>query len=104
MNGIIKNIEKLWGTDIDDVPEKNRFLLELDFDQLMQSGICNKTYWVVALEAVIVAGQRRAVCNIQERTQLSKRSLKSTKARLGIIDTEKEILTYDWSYTVSRRG
>ena len=30
MNGITEKIEKLWETNIDDVPEDNRFLLEMD--------------------------------------------------------------------------
>ena len=59
---------------------------------------------MVAIEAAIVAGQRRAARGTRKRTQLSKRPLKSTKARLGIIDAEKDILTHDWSYAVKGRG
>ena len=44
MNGVLDKIEKPWETEIEDVPNDSRLLLELDFDQLVQSGIHNKTY------------------------------------------------------------
>ena len=49
-------IDQLRETDIDDIPESSRFLLEMDYDNLMKSSIHNKTYWVVATEAAIKAG------------------------------------------------
>ena len=104
MKDIMGKIENLWETDVDDIPEDSRFLLEMDYDRLMQSDIHNKTYWVVATEAAIVAGKRRAGQGIRKRTQRGKRTLKSTKARLGIIDVEKEIRSYDWAYTITGRG
>ena len=91
MKDIMGKIENLWDTDVDDIPEDSRFLLEIDYDSLMQSGIHNKTYWVVATEAVIVAGKRRAGRGIRKRTQRSKRTPKSVKAKLRIIEVEKEI-------------
>ena len=63
----------------------------MDFDNLMQSDIHNKTYWVVATEETMVAGKKSAACGVRKRTQCSKRQLKSTRARLGSIDKEKEI-------------
>ena len=88
---IIQNIDKLRKTDIDDVPEGSRFLLEMDYDKLIKSDIHNKTYWVVATEAAIVAGRRKADPGLRKRTQLSRLPLKSTRERLGIIEVEKEI-------------
>ena len=85
---------------MDDIPEDSRFLLKMNYDRLMQSDIHNKTYWVVATEAAIVAGKRKAGRGIRKRTQRGKRTLKSTKARLGIIDMEKEIRSYDRAYTI----
>ena len=70
----------------------------------MQSDIHNKTYWVVATEAVIVTGKRRAGQGIRKRTQRSKRTPKSVKARLGIIEGEKEIRSHDWAYKITGRG
>ena len=86
----MENIDKLWETEADDIPESSRFLLEMDFDKLMQSDIHNKPYWVVATEAAIKAGQRKAADEIRKGTQLSRRPLRSTRERLGIIDVEKE--------------
>ena len=91
MKDIMGRIENLWETNVDDIPEDSRFLLEMNYDSLMQSDIHNKTYWVVTTEAAILAGKRRAARGIRKRTQRSKRPLKSTNARLGIIDARKEI-------------
>ena len=99
MSEIMEKIEKLWKTDIDDIPEGSRFLMEMNYDKLIQSDIHNKTYWVVATEAAIVAGRRPATQGIRKRTQLSKLPIKSTRERFGIIDVEKEIESCDWAYT-----
>ena len=61
----------------------------MDYDNLMKSSIHNKTYWVVATETAIKAGQRRANRGVRSRTQLKRRQQRSTRERLGIIDVEK---------------
>ena len=76
MSEIMEKIENLWETDIDDIAEGSRFLLEIDYDNLMQSDIHNKTYWVVASEAEIVAGRGKAARRTRERTQFNKHPLK----------------------------
>ena len=91
MKDIMREIENLWDTDVDDIPEDSRFLLEMDYDSVVQSDIHNKTYWVVATEAAIVAGKRRAGWGIRKITQRGKRTLKSIKAKLGILEVEKDI-------------
>ena len=97
-------IETLRETEVDNVPESSRFLLEMDYESLMHSDIHSKTYWVVATEAAIKAGQRKANRGIRKRTQLSRRQRKSTGRRLGIIDVEKEIHSIYWAYTAFRGG
>ena len=57
---------------------------------------------MVATEAAIVAGKKKATHGLRKRTQLSRLQLKSTKERLGIIDVEKEIESCDWTYTATR--
>ena len=104
MSEIMDKIDTLKETDVDDVPDNSRFLLEMDYNKLMQSDIHNKTYWVVATEAAIKAGQRKASRGIRQRTQLSERPLKSTRERLRIIDAEKEIHSICWAYTALRGG
>ena len=84
--------------------KNSRFLLNIDYDKLIQSGIHNKTYWVVATEAAIVVGKRGAATGIRKRTQHSKHPLKSPRARLGITDVDKEIQSYDLAYTAIGRG
>ena len=104
LSKIMVKIDTLRETEVDDVPESSRFLLEMDYDKLMLSDIHNKTYWVVATEAAIKAGQRKANRGIRQRTQLSKRPPKSTRERLRIIEAEKEIHSICWAYTASRGG
>ena len=89
----MEKIDQLSETDVDDVPEGSRFLLEMDYDNLMKSNIHNKTYWVevAAMEAAIKAGQRKASRGVRSRTQLKRRQQRSTRERLRIIDVEKEI-------------
>ena len=89
LHDIMVKIDQLRETDIDDIPVSSRFLLEMDYDNLMKSNIHNKTYWVVATEAAVKAGQRRANCGVRSRTQLKRRQQKSTRERLGVIDAEK---------------
>ena len=96
-------IEKLRKTAIDDIPEDSRLLLEIDCKKLMQSDIHNKTYWVIATKAALVAGKRHATCGIRKRTQCNKRPLKSTRTRLGTTDVKKEIQSPDWAYTATGR-
>jgi hypothetical protein len=87
----MERIYQLSETDVDDVPEGSRFLLEMDYDNLIKSNIHNKTYWVAATEAAIKAGQRKASPGVRSRTQLKRRRQRPTRERLRIIDVEKEI-------------
>ena len=60
IHDIMESIDQLGETNVDEVPEGSIFLLEVDYDNLMKSNIHNKTYWVVAMETAIKAGQRKA--------------------------------------------
>ena len=44
----------------EDVPEKSRYLLEVDFSQLARSSHKDQAYWVVAVQAAKRAGRRLA--------------------------------------------
>ena len=87
----MEKIDQLGQTNVDEIPEGSRFLLEMDYDNLMKSNIHNKTYWVVAMEAAIKAGQRTANRGVRSRTQLKRRQKRSTRERLRVIDVEEEI-------------
>ena len=104
LSDIMDKIETLRETAVDSVPEGSRFLLEMDYESLMHSDIHSKTYWMVATEAAIQAGQRKAKYGTRKRAQLSKRKSKSTRRRLGVIDVEKEIHSIRWAYTAFRGG
>ena len=68
---------------MDEVPEGSRFLLEMDYDNLMKSNIHNKTYWVVAMEAAIKAGQRAAKPWSQEQNPIQALPAKINKRETG---------------------
>ena len=62
--------DKLRERDVDDTPESSRFLLEMDYDNLMKSNIHNKMYWVAATKAAIKTSQRKATHLVRKRIQL----------------------------------
>ena len=55
---VLTDIRHLMDTDPDEVPESSRYLLELDFTQLSNSGYEHQAYWVVAVKAARQAGRR----------------------------------------------
>lgn len=57
---LLAKIEQLIDTPPEEVAEESRFLLEFDFNRLFQSGTKGQEYWVIAMQAAIVAGRRRA--------------------------------------------
>ena len=44
LEDIMEKIDQLSETDVVDMPEGSRFLLEMDYDNLTKSNIHNKTY------------------------------------------------------------
>ena len=46
LHDIMEKIDELSEINVDNVQEGSRFLLEMDYDNLMKSDIHNKTYWV----------------------------------------------------------
>jgi hypothetical protein len=53
-------IEELEETPPEETPKKSKFFLEINFGKLTKSHIKNQQYWIIALQAVITAGQRSA--------------------------------------------
>ena len=80
------------------------FLPEMDYDNLMKSSIHNKTYWAVATETAIKAGQRKASPGVRSRTQLKHCQQRSTRERLRTMDVEKKIKSDRRACTVIRGG
>ena len=66
----IENRDKRREIDVDNIPESSRFLLEMDYDNLMKSNIHNKMYWVAATKAAIKTSQRKATHLVRKRIQL----------------------------------
>ena len=55
---VLTDIRNLMDTDPEEVPAASRYLLELDFSHLADSVNEDQAYWVVAVKAAKVAGQR----------------------------------------------
>ena len=98
----MEQIDKLRETDVDDIPESSRFLLEMDYGNLMKSNTHNKTYWVGATETAIKAGQGKDAHGARKRTQLNKHQRKPIRKRPRIIEAEKDIRSNCWAYTAIR--
>ena len=102
---VMNKIEQLGQTNVNEIPEgSSRFLLEMDYDNLMKSSIHNKTHWVVAMEAAIKAGQIAANRGARSRTQLKNRKKRPTRERLRVIEVEKEIESDRCACKVVRGG
>ena len=55
MKEMMVKIKTLLGTRPNEIPQESQFLLEFDHGKLTQFDIHDKTSWVVAMEASIIA-------------------------------------------------
>ena len=83
-------------TDPDQVPASSRYLLELDFSQLVDSGHEEQAYWVVAVQAAKKAG-RRAWQRVQQMGGSARRMTRHKEQRRkvarGIHSIERVLTT-----------
>ena len=81
---ILQLINKLSDIAPEEIPDDCRFLLEINFSELMKSHIKNQTYWTLAMDAAIKAKTlelaRRARAK-QMRLQLNTKICQQNKAR-----------------------
>ena len=90
MQEMMVKIETLLDTRPDEIPNYSQFFLEFDHEKLARSNIHDKTYWVVATEAEITAGQRTATTGARRRRVHNKyRMNMTTRARLRIPEAEE---------------
>ena len=76
----------------EEVPEESKFLLEINFGDLTKSHIKNQQYWVIAIQAVITAGQRKAAAGGRVKRIRHKFNLKTpSRTKLGITAVEAQI-------------
>ena len=76
LHEIMTKIDQLGQTNVNEIPESSRFLLEMDYDNLMKSNIHNKTYWVVAMEAKRPTRERLNVIEVEEEIKSDSRACK----------------------------
>ena len=66
--------------------------------------IHDKTYWVVAIKAAIIAGQRTAVAGVRGRRLHNKREMYMTRrARLDILEVEERIGLDRYTYIANNK-
>jgi hypothetical protein len=76
----------------EEVPKESKFLLEINFGDLTKSYIKNQQYWVIAIQAVITAGQRKAAAGGRAKCIRHKVNLKTpSRTKLGITAVEVQI-------------
>ena len=78
MKEMMVNIETLQDTQPDEIPKDSQFLLEFDHRKLAQSNIHDKAYWVVTMEAAIIAGQRTANTGARHRRKTQENKQQTT--------------------------
>jgi hypothetical protein len=91
----IKNIgltiEELVETPPEEIPKESKFLLEINFGKFTKSHIENQQYWIIALQAVITAGQRFAAAGGRAKRIRHKVNLKlPSMTKLGITAVEMQ--------------
>ena len=85
-------IETLLDTRSDEILKEGQFLLEFDHAKLARSNIYDKTYWLVEMEAAIIAGQQIAAAGARHRRMHNKRQRHMMRrAQLGIPEAEERI-------------
>ena len=93
---VLTDIRSLMDTDPDQVPASSRYLLELDFSQLVDSGHEEQAYWVVAVQAAKKAG-RRAWQQVQQMGGSDRRKARHKEQRRkvarGIYSIERVLTT-----------
>jgi len=75
---LLLEIDRLIHVRQEDVPEESKFLLEVDFARLRQGDLTSQHYWVHAVKAALVAGQRRTFLQRRRRCAASPPSTSPT--------------------------
>jgi hypothetical protein len=76
----------------EEVPEGNKFLLEINFGNLTKSHIKKQQYWDMAIQAAITVGRRTAAAGSRAKRIRPKVNLKiPSRTKLGITAVEMQI-------------
>jgi hypothetical protein len=89
---LLQEIESLADLSPDEVPETSRFLLEINFTELTRSHIETQKYWVLAVNATILAVRKeRARGAKAKRTRARLNRKIPSRTKLGITAVERQI-------------
>ena len=87
---ILKEVAALAETELGDVPDKSRYLLEIDFTALAHSTVERQSYWMMAIKAAKVAGRRQWRTRHRRRASPS-REAQSQKKRVLSVRCSREV-------------
>ena len=87
---ILKEVAALAETELGDVPDKSRYLLEIDFTALAHSTVERQSYWMMAIKAAKVAGRRQWRTRHRRRATPS-REAQSRKKRVLSVRRSREV-------------
>jgi hypothetical protein len=61
---VLKEVDCLMDTNLDEIPQGSQYLLEMDFTSLFNASFEQQSYWVLAMKAV-----RRAGCHAEHNSK-----------------------------------
>ncbi len=82
---LLRELNKLINTPLDNIPEESRYLLELDYSELYNAPLERQSYWVLAMKAARQAG-RRASASTQHRSQRKRNTPTDNKTQKARYD------------------
>ncbi len=89
---IALELELLAGLAPEDVPTNSQFLLEINFSDLNKSNLESQKYWILAINAALIAQQRQLALGAWAKRIIDKVNSKlPSRTKLGIVAVEQQI-------------
>jgi hypothetical protein len=87
-----KEMESLADLALEDVPEASRFLLEINFTELLELHIETQKYWVLAVNAALAAQKQELARGAREKRVEAQTNTKiPSRRKLGLVAIEHQI-------------
>ena len=78
--GVLEAMTKLAECDPREIPDESRFLLEIN-PTISDAPLCQKEYWVAAMQAALTAGRRRGRPHVTTRPCITSQQDSTTKSQ-----------------------
>ena len=84
---VLQEIDRLAGTDPSNIPASSQYLLEMDFSSSQSATLEEQSYWLFAMRAAMIAGQRvsrrRAATSSNTRQRRAQRQIQTSTNTTG---------------------